>query len=463
MHQKKSSAYEKAQFINHDKSIYGTIAEIGAGQEIANVFFNAGNTSGTLAKTMSAYDMTVSDAIYGKEDCGRYVVKSRLEKMLDHEYSLLMERLRSKRPDTKLFALADTVATKRRDSAAPGHGWIGCQFEKDPGGPAYRFIVHFFLFAKSLEEQKLSIGRLGTNILYACNYLLDDEEAFIASLGDDLDSSGIQIDKVHLNTPEYANRNVSLNIRLVQAGLANAVLFDEKGNPECIRESFYKRNLLIARGSFFPPTKVGEDMLIKSKTQFESSTEDEALPVCEITLNNAAKTVQGDYDNFVLRQKLIGSLGYKTVVTKFPYFYQLSQYLTLFTDKSIGFAMGADTLKEIFKEEHYHELSGGIYEAMGRLFKKHVRLFTHPCLSNGNLTNCSTIDLPDHIEYLFRSLVCRGLIEDIGNADTSILHIKSENIWDIIKTKDNNWKTMIPEKVIKMIESSIINPNSLKI
>ncbi|MBJ7344663.1 MAG: hypothetical protein JHD09_05220, partial [Gemmataceae bacterium] len=100
---------QKAIQINMDSSKYGAFTEIGAGQEVARWFFSVGGASGTIAKTMSAYDMTVSDAIYGP--CERYVSKQRLQSMLDREYDLLVERLDTKRGETtKFFAFANTVA-----------------------------------------------------------------------------------------------------------------------------------------------------------------------------------------------------------------------------------------------------------------------------------------------------------------------------------------------------------------
>ncbi|MBN8248446.1 MAG: TonB-dependent receptor, partial [Verrucomicrobia bacterium] len=124
--------HQKALQINLDPSKYGVFAEIGAGQEVARWFFRVGGASGTIAKSMSAYDMIVSDAIYGQSE--RYVSRQRLEAMLDHEYSLLVSRLRDKRgATTRFFVFADTVAARAFNRRDETHGWMGIRFQSEPG------------------------------------------------------------------------------------------------------------------------------------------------------------------------------------------------------------------------------------------------------------------------------------------------------------------------------------------
>ncbi|HOY14871.1 MAG TPA: TonB-dependent receptor, partial [Saprospiraceae bacterium] len=116
---------QKALEINLNTTIYGTFAEIGAGQEVARNFFQAGAAANTIAKTMSAYDKTYSDAIYGSEASGRYVCESRVYKMLDHEWQLLDERLKAVKPTATFFAFSDSVTTINYSKTVNGQGWLG--------------------------------------------------------------------------------------------------------------------------------------------------------------------------------------------------------------------------------------------------------------------------------------------------------------------------------------------------
>src|SRR5213075_2962985 len=125
------SPHQKALRINLDAKRYGTFAEIGAGQEVARWFFRVGGAAKTVAKTISAYDMAVSDAIYGPTE--HYVSRRRLKAMLDYEYDLLLERLNEKRGgSTAFFAFANTVTTRKEE----GHGWLGIRFQSEPGADA---------------------------------------------------------------------------------------------------------------------------------------------------------------------------------------------------------------------------------------------------------------------------------------------------------------------------------------
>ena len=125
---------QKALEINLMPQIYGTFAEIGGGQEVARHFFRVGGASGTIAKSMSAYDMVVSDDIYGA--CERYVSEERLLRMMSYEYDLLQMRLRDKRQQpTCFFVFADTVSTRSFQVQQDGQGWVGVRFQISPDGP----------------------------------------------------------------------------------------------------------------------------------------------------------------------------------------------------------------------------------------------------------------------------------------------------------------------------------------
>ncbi len=140
------TTHRKALTINLDELIYGTFAEIGAGQEVARIFFQAGGASRTVAKTISAYDMAFSDAIYGK--AARYVSEERLALMLNHEYQLLLERLAASRGDrSTFFVFANTVATTGY-KGNEAHGWLGVQFQSEPGGAPSEVVLHVRMWDK---------------------------------------------------------------------------------------------------------------------------------------------------------------------------------------------------------------------------------------------------------------------------------------------------------------------------
>ena len=170
----------KALRINLAADIYGTFAEIGAGQEVARNFFNAGAASGTVAKTISAYDMTFSDSIYGAEESGRYVSRSRLLKMLDHEYALTTQRLTGEKyASRRLFAFANTVAALNFNKTNEPHGWIGIRFQHELGSAPSDLIFHVNLLDSDNVLQQEVLGILGVNLVFAAYYYHRDIQTMI--------------------------------------------------------------------------------------------------------------------------------------------------------------------------------------------------------------------------------------------------------------------------------------------
>ena len=196
-------ANKKAFEINMSKTIYGTFAEIGAGQEVARRFFHVGGAAGTVAKTISAYDMTFSDAIYGKST--RFVSRQRLGEMLDHEYDLLIERLDEKvGAERTFFAFADTVAARSYKTLNESHGWMGIRFQSHPRTQPNEIIMHVRMLDEENLEQQEALGIVGLNLIHGAYFLRRDPKAFISSLLDDLDSSRIEIDMIRFSGPDFA-------------------------------------------------------------------------------------------------------------------------------------------------------------------------------------------------------------------------------------------------------------------
>ena len=217
----------KALRINLDSNIYGTFAEIGAGQEVARNFFTAGAASGTIAKTMSAYDMTFSNEIYGPEESGRYVSKSRLQKMLNHEFELLAERLCGVSYETRtFFSFANTVTTLNYDKSNDPHGWLGIKFQLTPCGPSNEIIFHVRLLDSDAALQQNVLGILGVNLVYAAFHYHQDPQRMIESLSDNLSRGSVEIDLISVKGPDFADLSeILVNLYLIQKGFSSAAVF----------------------------------------------------------------------------------------------------------------------------------------------------------------------------------------------------------------------------------------------
>ena len=363
---------QKALRINLDDNIYGSMVEIGAGQEVARQFFRAGSASGTIAKTMSAYDKDFSDAIYGKEEDGRYVCKDRLMNMLDHEYGLLEERLdRKSFPDRKYFAFADTVTTLNYVKTNQGHGWIGVRFQKDSNKKWNEIIIHVNLHDQDAKLQQETVGILGTNLLHACFYLTEPKE-ILKELYDNLSRSNLDIDMVNFFGPDFKNvDNRLLSLSLVKEGMTDGVIFTPDGLNHQPSEILYKKNILTLRGSFRPVTKVNIDMLENGLKEFKADkkVKQENIQVLfEITLSNLKAAGEVDEQDFLDRVDILCSLGYTVMISNFRKYYKVIEYLSQFTASRMGLIIGVDNLIEMFEEKYYRNLNGGIMEAFGIIF-----------------------------------------------------------------------------------------------
>jgi hypothetical protein len=371
----------KALTINLGESRYGTIAEIGAGQEVARYFFQAGGASGTIAKTMSAYDMAFSDAIYGKAP--RYVSRERLTTMLNHEYSLLEERLAGTRGNrTAFFVFADTVATRSFKGDNDAHGWMGIRFQVHPQEPPNDIILHLRMWDKEAVLQQEALGIFGVNFIYGAFFYRTAPEKFIRSLVDNLSTDRIEVDMLKFAGPAFAQvDNRLLSLLLVQTGLTNAVMFGPDGDVLQPSEVLYKKAILVERGSFRPVTLVNLDMLNCATAQFLQEPAVKGKPVMvlmEITMNNLLAAGRLDAADFLARVDLLGAIGYTVLISNYPEFFRLTSYFRRYTKEMIGVALGINNLVEIFNEKYYDNLEGGILESFGRLFRNAVKLFVYP-------------------------------------------------------------------------------------
>jgi len=470
----------KALTINLDGSKYGTFAEIGAGQEVARVFFQAGGASGTIAKTISAYDMVFSDAIYGK--ASRYVSQDRLTLMLDHEFGLLKERLDTIRGNsTTFFVYADTVATKSFKGNNEAHGWMGVRFQTEPHGPTNDIIIHVRMWDKENVLQQEALGIIGTNLIYGAFYYRDNPQKFIQSLLDNLSYDRIEVDMIEFIGPAFPNvDNRLLSMHLVQYGLTNAVLFGPNKAVLQPSEVFHKKAVLVERGSFRPVTNVNVDMLNCATAQFvqeDSVKSKEVVVIVEITMNNLLADGQLDVHDFLSRVDLLGEIGLTVLISNYPEYYRLTSYFRRYTKEMIGVTMGINNLLEIFNEKYYENLAGGILESFGRLFRNSVKLYIYPMrqeaydsyLATGNpaagksptgensfasnvLITARNAKVSDHLRSLYEHLLQNNYLECITGYDPTVLNTFSRDVLHRIQHNDPTWERMVPYPVADAIK-----------
>ena len=447
--------HQKALQVNLDNTKYGTFAEIGAGQEVARWFFRVGAAAGTIAKSISAYDMTVSDAIYGV--CGRYVSRSRLETMLDHEYALLTERLSAKRGDnTRFFVFADTVAAMSYSRKDDCHGWMGIRFQIAPGSEPSQILLHVSLLDRENISQQEAIGILGVNLIHGALYL-QDPLSVVKQLLDDLSAERIEVDLIQFSGPAFDKvDNRLMSLELVHCGLSGAAMFTTKGEVIQPAEAFYKKPILLVRGSFRPVTNVNVDMLHCALAQFvqEPANEGEDVRVVtEMTLNNLIEEDVIDNRDFLDRVDLLGTLGRQVLITNYGEFYRLANYLQRHTSKMIGLVMGVPTLREIFQERYYSHLAGGILESFGRLFKNDLKLYIYPLLEqNSNaLITATNLRVASRIQHLYDYLIENQYIQAIRDFEPENLSIFSRDVLRKMREGDPSWVFQVPPGVAFMI------------
>ncbi len=455
MQSNRLDTHQKAIQINLDNTKYGTFAEIGAGQEVARWFFRVGGAAGTIAKSISAYDMTVSDAIYGA--CGRYVSRQRLETMLDYEYRSMSEHLAAKRGgSTRFFAFADTVAAKSYSRKEDYHGWMGIRFQARPGAEPSQILLHATLLDRETTLQQEATGILGVNLIHSALYETGPV-AMVRQLLDDLSSERIEVDLIEFSGPDFQHvDNRLMSLELVHCGLSSAAMFTPKGKVIQPAEAFHKRPILLLRGSFRPVTNVTVDMLNGALAQFAeepANRDEEILIVSEMTLNNLLQGDAIDNRDFLDRVDILRTLGHPVLISNFGEFYRLANYLQRHTSKLIGLAMGVPTLREIFEEKYYTNLAGGILESFGRLFKNDLKLYAYPWLDpeTGTITTADELRVATKLRHLYMYLLENRQIQPIRKFHEEYLTINSREVYRRMREGDPMWVHEVPPGVALLI------------
>lgn len=447
------SPMKKALRINLDAQIYGTFAEIGAGQDVARHFFQAGKASQTVAKTMSAYDMTFSDAIYGKS--GRYVSQERLVKMLDHEFGLLQERLEEARGSTTtFFAFADTVATSQDLNRC--HGWMGIRFQAEPQGEVSEAILHVRLLDRFRLDQQATLGVLGVNLIEASFYHRDTYQGFLDALTDHLNTKKIEIDMISFRGPavqHFDNRLVSLE--LVRRGLTDAVLFSPDGNMLQPSDALFKKTILIQRGTFRPVTNINVEITERGLKQMGRDWPEhkDIHMLYEMTMHDLASSGQVDPSDFLQRVDTLLLLGHQVLISNFFLFYGVKGFLRRYTEQPIGLVVGASHLEKIFDLQFYRELPGGILEAFSRLFDEKTRLYVFPFKSKEMCMTVKTFRPDKTLVHLYNHLVDSRLIMDIADCDDVDTSVLSQDIRTMLVANDSAWEKLVPKVVSEKIKA----------
>ena len=448
---------QKALRINLDPERYGTFAEIGAGQEVVRWFFRVGAAAGTIAKSISAYDMAVSDAYYGT--CQRYVCRPRLQSMLDCEYQNTLDQLRHVRGDTTaFFVFADTVSARNYKGTNECHGWMGVKFQAHPGDGESQLIIHVRMLDADNALQQEALGVVGVNLLYAAFFLQHDPDRLLESLLDGLSVDRIEIDMIEFSGIVFDQiDNRMMSMKLVHLDLSNAAMFAADGTVLQPSEVLYKKNILVERGSFRPLTHVNLDMLRCAQEKFAAEPgveSDNIVALMEITMRNLMVSGQVDYRDFLARVDLLAATGMTVMISDYFEYYRLAAYLARYSNAQIGITMGAASLRELFDEKYYTQLAGGILESFGRLFKNDLKLYIYPLLdpASGDLTAVQNLEVASNLRKLYEFLVERGRIEQLNNFNEAYLPMFSRDALNKIETGDPSWQEMVPREVAEVIK-----------
>jgi hypothetical protein len=453
------STSEKALEINLDEGCYGSFAEIGAGQEVGRWFFRVGGAAGTIAKTMSAYDKTVSDAIYGTAE--RYVSSGRVLAMLDHEFDLLMDRLDKSRGDrTSFFAFADTVSAQNYRGTADCHGWMGIRFQTHPGAEPSQILLHARMLDREGLMQQEALGVLGVNLIYGASRLHSHPEALLSSLLDNLGAHRIEIDMVEFTGSAFTGVDHRLiSLHLVRSGLSRAAMFSASGHVLRPSEILYKRPVLLQRGRFRPPTKVHADIQRKALERFCADTdvdETRVVSLLEISVRELEATqARGDESrDFLDRIEALTAGDQSVLVSDCDEYYRVAEYLARYSASHVALTLGVQNFYRLLSDEHA-DLAGGLLEAMGRLFGERVRIYVYPELDpvSGERKCLETIALPDVVRTLFQYLLERGYVVGLDGLPDDQLRVRSDDVLAWIRGGDSRWEDFVGPKVTEAIKT----------
>ncbi|MEM7292692.1 MAG: TonB-dependent receptor [Pseudomonadota bacterium] len=456
--QVRGSILDKALRINLDEKKYGSIAEIGAGQEVARQFFRAGAAAGTIAKTMSAYDMQFSDSVYGVQEDKRYVSYSRVRAMLDTEFDLVLERVGKTRPKaSRFFAYAATVAAKSFNRDNECHAWCGIRLQMYPGSEPSDIVVHVRLLDNDVDRQQQALGILGVNLIYASFYYHENEKRIIESLTDHLEHGRIEIDSIEFLGPYFEDiDNRAINLHLIRSWKTRAIVFRPDGSVIVPADMFYKKNVLTIRGSFKPVTRLNVDMIeqgMESFTKTDGVSRENSVAIAEISLNDMkGNDLMANDSDLIARISLLNSLGYSVMISDYTRYHSLRAYFRQFTKLQIGIVVGIINIHQIFDEGSYRGVEGGILEGFGKLFPDNTRLFVYPEINqSGELCDHNSIRVSKNLQHLYEYLLANNWLFGIECSDRDLFKIFSRNVLKQLPKGRGEWEKCLPEGVAEQI------------
>jgi|TARA_B110000037_G_scaffold213074_1_gene267005 hypothetical protein len=459
--QKILSTYEKTLAINLDPETYGVFAEIGAGQETTNWFFRVSASAGTVAKSISAYDMTMSDALYGKAQ--RYVSQERLRSMLAYEYDLLDQRLGPERgAKSTFFSFCNTVRARGYRDTAECHGWLGVRFQLKPETPPCEIVLHLRLLDESNADQMDALGKVGVNLIYAAFYHRESLGTFVQSLADNLNSDQVEVDMLRFDGEGFQHIDNRLcALELLQCGLTNAAMFNKDGEVVQAADALYKRPILLLRGSFNPVLKLHLDMIHQASSVFsqvmDAKQHERAIELCEISTKNLLRDGALDHEEFLNRADALQSLGKTVLVSSSAEFHRIATYLSRYTAEPIGIILSIGLLNELFKGKWSENLSGGILESFGRLFKNGVQLFVYPWHNTRSkeLVTADSFKAPENWQHFYQHLIQNTRVRSIGVGDPTLLSNTGRKVLDMIHSGDTEWEKWVPDEAHSMVRRQI--------
>jgi len=457
----------KALIINIDTNLYGSFAEIGGGQEVARHFFQAGGASGTIAKTISAYDKRFSDSFYNNNKSGRHVSEQRLVKMLDYEYKEVTRLLCNQNKENTFFTLANTMEVLNYAKTNKSHGWMGVKFQLTPESKPNIVIMHIKLLENDALLQQQTIGTVGVNLLYACKYFHDSPNNFIKSLTDNLSRDRFRITMMRMSGPDldYVD-NKLLAVQLVKNKITHAIMFDKKGNVQQPSDMLYKKNVLAFRGSFLPVTYIAKDILNKSKALFARDKDyehDNTLSFCELSINNILSEGEVNEQEFLNRVEMLVSIGQNVMISDIPEYYKLVEFFSQFKLKNLRIVMGIPTFEKVLNKKYYSNLKGGILEAVGIMFPFNMKLYIYPTKKseNDDIVTSYDISIDNDVKILFDYLKKNRFILDINSAMVSQLHITTREVHKMIIDGNSEWERYVPISVAKIIKEKSLYGQSV--
>jgi hypothetical protein len=380
----KLNTHQKALRINLDPTSYGSFAEIGAGQEVVRWFMVVGGASGTVAKSISAYDKEVSDDLYGSG--ARYVSKERLQAMLDSEWTQLINQLnKSRGSNTRFFSFVDTISARNYAGTNEPHGWVGLRFQLQAGGQPNEIVLHINMRDRSNPLEQEAIGILGVNLIYAVFFQLQTKETFLENVIQDLEKR-IEIDFIEVQGAAFEgwDRRAILAL-LVCAGYAEAVCFPSSGSPVPPIEVLHKKAVVLAPGSFehVDPTHaaIHQEMLASGIKQLrEESQEKDPAPIGFFCLSAMPLTETDPPPraaDLLERIDALHARGGDVLLFRERELYGMTDLVNRYTKEHVRFVVGLSLLVRIW-DYRYTRLTGSFLEALSRLLAQNVRIYAYP-------------------------------------------------------------------------------------